>query len=159
MGLRKLRRLRIHAEPLGRAWREDDLCAEHAHELSALDRETLGHGDDQRIPLGGTDHGEADAGIAARRLDNGLAGSQGTAPFRLLDDADCQPVLDRCGGVEEFGLHIDLDIFRSDIVDADTGCVADRIDHAVKQPALPICRTDSVWIRHCLAPMAAHALH
>ena len=66
-------RLVDHAGAALRGRGEDDLGAEEAHQLAALDGEGLGHGDDERIALGGADHGEADAGVAAGRLDDGLA--------------------------------------------------------------------------------------
>src|SRR4029453_498117 len=68
VGLGELDRLLVHAEALGRARREHDLGAQHAHQLAALDREAVGHGDHQRIALLGAHHGEPDAGVAAGRL-------------------------------------------------------------------------------------------
>ena len=63
-----------HAALGGR--RQHDLGAEEAHQLAALDAEALGHRDDQRIALLRADHREPDAGVAAGRLDHGLAGLQ-----------------------------------------------------------------------------------
>jgi hypothetical protein len=52
------------------------LGAEEAHQPAPLDAELLGHRHDQRIALLGAHHGKADAGVAAGRLDHGLAGLQ-----------------------------------------------------------------------------------
>ena len=72
--LGQLDRLVHHAEAALGGGREHHLGAEEAHQLAALDAERFGHGDDQRIALRGAHHGEADAGVAAGRLDHGLAG-------------------------------------------------------------------------------------
>ena len=66
-------RLGEHARPFFRGGRQDDSGTEKAHQLASLDAKVLGHGDDQRITLLGADHGEADAGVPAGRLDHGLA--------------------------------------------------------------------------------------
>ena len=95
VGLGQFHGLAVHAEALLGARRQHHLGAQHAHQLAALDREAVGHGDDQRIALLGADHGEADAGVAAGRLDHGLAGLQRAAALGLLDDVERQPVLDR----------------------------------------------------------------
>ena len=41
--------LLVHTEAFERARREDDLRAEHSHELASLDGETVSHGDYERI--------------------------------------------------------------------------------------------------------------
>jgi len=91
---------------LGRG-RQQHLGAEHAHDLAALDREGLDHDRDERIALGGADHGEGDAGIARGGLDHGLAGLEHTARFRVLDDRNRQAVLDRRAGIEELAFDVD----------------------------------------------------
>ena len=93
--LRELDRLLVHADALLRARRQHDLGAEHAHQLAPLDREAVRHGDDQRIALLRAHHGEADAGVAAGRLDHGLAGLQRAVALGRLDDVDREPILDR----------------------------------------------------------------
>ena len=44
---------------------QNDLGAQEAHELSALDRKALRHDTHVWVSLGGADHGEADARVAA----------------------------------------------------------------------------------------------
>src|SRR2546421_10865371 len=50
----------------------------------------LCHRDDQRIAFLRADHREADPGVAARRLDDGLAGLQIAALLGRLDDPERQ---------------------------------------------------------------------
>ena len=52
-----------HARTALRSFGQNDLGAEEAHQLAALDREVLGHGDDERISLLGADHGKPNAGV------------------------------------------------------------------------------------------------
>src|SRR6202035_1180526 len=89
-----------HAGAARGAGSDDDLGAEEAHELAALDGEGFGHGDDEGVALGGADHGEADAGVAAGGLDYGLAGLEGAGLFGVFDDAEGEAVLDGAEGVE-----------------------------------------------------------
>ena len=77
-----------HAHAAFGGRREHDLGAEEAHQPAALDAEGLGHRDDERIALLRADHGEADAGVAAGRFDDGLAGLQLAGALGVLDDAE-----------------------------------------------------------------------
>jgi hypothetical protein len=79
---------------LGRR-REHHLGAEETQQLAALDAEALGHGDHEGITLLRADHGEADAGVATGRLDDGLAGLEQSATLGVLDDGARHAVLDR----------------------------------------------------------------
>ena len=137
VGLGELLGLLDHAEALLRLRREHDLGPEHAHELAPLDREGLDHGDDQRIALGGADHGEADAGVAARRLDHGLAGLELTLALGLLDDVEGEPVLDRGRRIEELALHEHPHVRRREPVDLHDRRVADRVEDAPEELAAP----------------------
>ena len=137
VGLGQFDRLLVHAEALLGARRQHHLGAQHAHQLAALDGEAVGHGHDQRIALLRADHGKPDAGIAAGRLDHGLAGLQRAAALGLLDDVERQPVLHRSGRIEELGLHVDRRVADAEIVDPDGRRVADRIENAVEEAAAP----------------------
>ena len=130
--------LLVHAEPLRGTRRQDHFRAEEAHEPAALNREAVSHGHDEGITLGGTDHGEPDAGVAAGCLDDGLARREVAAPLGFFDDADCKAVLHRCSGIEELRLHVDADARRRQPVDTDAWRVADRIDDAVVEAAAPL---------------------
>jgi hypothetical protein len=132
MGIGELDRLLHHAEAaLGRR-RDDDLGAEEAHEPAALDAERFGHGDDERIAFGGADHGEPDAGIAAGRLDDGLAGLQLARLLRRLDDAERQAVLDRAERIEGLDLDVEVDAGRGEAVDAHHRRAPDGLEDALE---------------------------
>ena len=109
MRLGELDGLGEHAAALSRRRRQHDLRAEEAHQLAALDAEVLGHRDDERIALVRAHHREADAGVAARRLDDGLAGPQLAGALRIFDDAEREPILDRAHRIERFDLDEEID--------------------------------------------------
>ena len=52
------------------AGRQHDLGAEGLEQPAAFEAHGLGHGDDQLVAAGGTGEGQADAGVAAGRLDD-----------------------------------------------------------------------------------------
>ncbi len=136
MLLRQFLRLHDHAGGAQRGGRQDHLRAEEAHQSAALNREALGHGDHQRVALGGADHREADAGIAAGRLDHRHARFQLAGFFRRLDDAERQPVLDRSKRIEGLNLDPEIHMLWRKFVDPDHGRVANGsedvlIAHAV----------------------------
>ena len=153
--------LLIHPEAFERARREDDLGAEHAHELAPLDGEAVGHGHHERIALLRADHGEADARIAACRLDNGLAGLECAAALAFLNDVERKPVLDRSRRIEELGLGVDRPAGDAEIVDADGRRIADRVDNAVEEPAASSSRselkTGSAWATSQRHPPIDHS--
>jgi hypothetical protein len=125
VGLGQLDRLVHHPGPAGRRGGEHHLGAEKAHQLPPLHAERLRHGDDQRIPLLGAHHGEADAGVAAGGLDHGLPRLEGPAPLGVLDHAEGEAVLDRAQGVERFDLDVQVDPGRRELADLDHRRVAD----------------------------------
>src|SRR5205814_9766933 len=90
-----------------------------------------GHRHDQRIAFLGADHREADPGIAARRLDDGLAGLQVAALLGRLDDTERQPVLDRAERVERLDLDVKIDPRWREVVDANDRRVADGFENAL----------------------------
>ena len=51
---------------------EHELRTVCLHQLAALDGHGLGHGDDHLVAAGGRHRGDADAGVAARGLDDGV---------------------------------------------------------------------------------------
>jgi hypothetical protein len=69
-------RLAEHAAALLGRGRQHHARAKKAHETAALDAEILRHDHDERIALLRADHCKRDTGIAAGRLDDGLAGVQ-----------------------------------------------------------------------------------
>ena len=140
VGLGQLLGLQVHPQALGGARRQDHLGAEEAHHAAALDGERVGHRHDQRIALGGADHRQPDAGVAARRLDHRLPRLEFAAALGLLDDADREAVLDRPGRIEELGLHVQPHVLRRDAVEADARRVADGVDDAVVEASAAVGR-------------------
>ena len=132
MRLRKLDGLNHHAEgPSGRG-RQHHFGTEKAHKLAPLHAELLGHGHDERIALSRAHHGETDAGVAARCLDDRLSGLQLTRLLRGLDHAERQAVLHRSQGIECLDLDEQVDAGRRQAVDPDDGRVADRSENAAE---------------------------
>ncbi len=115
---------------LGRR-RQDDLRAQAAHDLAALDRERLGHDGNEGIALGGADHGQGDAGVAGCGLDDCLAGLQGTASLRVVDDREGQAVLDGCHGIERLDLDVHVDVRRRQPVETNNRGIADGFQNIV----------------------------
>ena len=76
----------------------------------------LGHGDDDPVAQGRAHHGQTDAGVAGRGLDNGAAGPQGPGVLRGPDDRQGDTVLDASGGLE--GLDLGQDGGRGAVGDA-----------------------------------------
>ncbi len=92
------------------AGRLDDLGAPHLEQLAALDRDVGRQHDLERVALHPAHHGQADAGVARRRLDEHLvrlARHQHPVPLGLLDQRQRHPVLDRPAGV--LALELDED--------------------------------------------------
>ena len=123
--------LREHAAALLRRRREHDLGAEEAHQLAALDAEVLGHHDDERIALLRADHREPDAGVAARGLDDRLAGLQRAASLGALDDGPRQAVLDRAHRIEGLDLDVHVHAGRRELAEPHDRRVADRLEDVV----------------------------
>mmetsp|Transcript_91806 Transcript_91806/g.264147 ORF Transcript_91806/g.264147 Transcript_91806/m.264147 type:complete len:207 (+) Transcript_91806:524-1144(+) len=96
----KLLSLLHHACAAERRRRDDNLRAEHAHDLATLHGEGSGDDGDEFVAALGADHGQCDAGVAARGLDHGAAGLQLAAGLRSFDDRQRKPILHRAQGVE-----------------------------------------------------------
>ena len=129
--LGQLDRLVEHAAALLAGRREHHPGAEKAQELPPLDAEALGHGQHQRVALLRADHRQADAGVAAGRLDHRLPRAEQAAALRILDDRQRHPVLDRAERVEGFELDVHLDAGRRQPVEAHQRGVADGLQDVV----------------------------
>jgi len=112
-------------EPFSARGRQHHFRAEKTHQAAPFDTEIFGHDDDERIALLRAHHGQADAGVAAGRLDDRLSRPQASVPFGGLDDAEREPVLDGPERIERFDFHEQIDAFRRQFVDAHHGRVAD----------------------------------
>ena len=105
-------RLVQHAGALLGRRREHHPGAEKAQQPAPLHAEVLGHRQHQRIALVRAHHRQADAGIAAGRLDHGLAGGSAPRAFGMFDDGAGHAVLDRTQRVERLELDVDVDTRR-----------------------------------------------
>ena len=81
---------------------EHHLGSVGADKPPALDAHGVGHGDDEAVAFGRAHHGEADAGIARGRFDDGVAGSDAAVGLRFVDHGQGHAVLYRAGWVEIF---------------------------------------------------------
>ena len=135
VSLGKLNALVDHAHGTFRGGRHDDLGAKEPHQLAPLDTERLRHRDHERISLGGTDHRQANSGISAGCLDDGLAGLQLSGFFGRLDDAQSQPVLDRAERVESFNLDKKIHALGRQPVDPHHRCIANRLKDSLIFPS------------------------
>src|SRR5690606_23278116 len=121
--------LREHARTLLRRRRQHDLRTEEAQQLAALDAEAFGHRHDERIAFLRADHREADAGVAARRLDDGLPGGELAGLLGALDDGARHAVLDRAHRIEGLDLDPDVDAGRRELPEPDERRTADRLEY------------------------------
>ena len=92
---------------------------EKSQQLAPFHAETLGHGHHQGITLLGTDHGEADTGVAAGGFDHCLSGFELTGALGAFDDGAGHAVFDRPHGVERLYLHVDVGARRTELVQLD----------------------------------------
>ncbi|MOA00732.1 hypothetical protein D3C78_1201050 [compost metagenome] len=97
----------LHALFLGR---EVKARAIGQHQAPALDGHAVGHDQHQLVALDGGDQGQAHAGVAAGRLDDGAAGLQAAGLFRVLDHGQRDAVLDGAARVAAFGLDPHLGV-------------------------------------------------
>ena len=112
-------------------WREIKAGAIGKHQTAALDAHALRHDQHQLIAFYRCNHGKADAGIAARRLDNRAPGQQGAACFGSFHHGKRNTVLDRSAGIGPLALHPDLMIGKQ-LGEADMRRVADRLEDVVE---------------------------
>src|ERR1700722_8752733 len=132
VGFGQFDRLFDHSDrSLGRG-RQHNLRPEKTHQPASFDAKGLSHRQDERIAFRGADHGEPDAGIAARRLDDGLAWLELSGLLRRLDHPQRQSVLDGAERIERLDLHIEIDPVRGEAVDPDDRRMSDRLQYVLK---------------------------
>src|ERR1039457_6327865 len=95
----------LHAERVGRL---DDCAAERGHELLFLDRESLGHAEDDAVPARDAHQREPDARVPGRGLDDRSARPEEALLLRVADHPDADAVLHRAAGVQELALGEDF---------------------------------------------------
>jgi len=135
----QLDRFDYHGQSAASSRRQHDLGAQEAHELTPLDTELLCHRDHQGVALAGAHHGEADAGVAACRLNDGLPWFELSRLLRRLDHAQRQAILHGPQWIECFNLDEQVHALRRQPVDAHHGCVAD-------------CPQNIIELRHAIPP-------
>ncbi len=99
------------------------------HQAAALDRHAVGHDQDDLVALDGRHHGQADAGVARGRLDDGAAGLERAGALGVFDHGQGDAVLDRAAGVAALGLDPDLVAGAEQAVDADVRRAADGLEN------------------------------
>ena len=83
------------------------LAAELADQVATLDAGGFAHENFDAVAFGGADHGEGDAGVAARAFEDDRVGAEETALLGVLDDGEGEAVFDGAAGVEELGLGVE----------------------------------------------------
>src|SRR6185369_6578897 len=96
-----------------------ELGAISEHQPAPLDAHAVGHDQDQAIALHRRDHREANAGIAAGRLDDRSAGLELAAALGVLDHRKRDAVLDRRSGIRALLLDPDLRAVTEEAVETD----------------------------------------
>ena len=120
--------------------REDELGAVALQQLAALGAHVVRHRQDQLVALHGSDHREADAGVAGRRLDDGGAGLEHAALLGVLDHRERDAVLDAAAGVAALELGDDLGAaLGHDAVEPHHRRVADEVENAGGDAATCLC--------------------
>jgi hypothetical protein len=111
---------------------EQNLRAACPEDLLPLHAGRLAHGQQQPVALDRTDHGQADARVAAGGFDHRLARFQFARPLPFLDHGQGRPVLDGATGIEVLQLGQDANL-RVGVQPPDLhqGGIADMIQDAV----------------------------
>ncbi len=137
---RKLLGFPYHSRAALGSGRENDLRTETAHDLASFDGKRIRHGRDERMPGGGADHCQRDAGITGRRLHDRLPRLQLSGFLRVIDDCEGEPILDRRHRIERFDFDVDLHVVRAHAIEAHDRCVADGLQNiVVDHPFYPCC--------------------
>ncbi len=85
-----------------RTGREDELRAKGLEQLAALHRHRVGHHQRALVALCRGHEGQADAGVAARRFDDGLPRFELARLLRFADHGDGDAIFDRGERIEGF---------------------------------------------------------
>ncbi len=105
---------------------EDQVGAEGLEDLAPLEAHRVGHGQGNGNAAGGGDEGEGDAGVAAGRLDDLLAGGEQPLFLGVPDHGGADAAFYRVGGIASLDLGEDGGpAFGSEAVEADQRSPAD----------------------------------
>lgn len=130
---------------------ELDLRTVGLADLAALDRDRIGHDDAHVVAAYRAHEGQANALVAARRLDDGgPAGCDLSASLGLEDHVVRRARLDRTADVECLELHENLRaVLVGNVPQTDEGRVAHRLEHVVVN--------HDFLLHHAAAQAACHA--
>ena len=129
----------VHALVAGR---QHDLGAEGLEQPAAFQAHGLGHGDDELVAAGGAGEGQADAGVAAGRLDDGRVLVDLAVALGGVDHGHADAVLDRPERIEALQLGDDGGLGVADhAAQPDQRRVADGLGDVVVDPAAERLRT------------------
>ncbi len=113
--------------------REDDLRAVHPEDLGALGRDVLRHHADQPVAAQLRHHGQRDAGVAAGRLEDGVAGPEPPVGLGGAHHVERGAVLDAAGRVAILELRPQPDVGRGrQPRQSDEGGASARVQEAVE---------------------------
>ena len=90
------------------AFSQNQLGTVSLHQLAALHAHGFGHDNDDLIAAGSCHAGQADAGVAGGRLNDGGILVQLAGSFGIVQHCLCNAVLDGTGGIEVFQLSQQL---------------------------------------------------
>jgi hypothetical protein len=111
----------------------DDLRAQRFLDRLLFPAHLVGHRDDEPVPLDGSHHGQAGAGVAAGRLDQRvLTGPGPPGLFQAFHHPDGDAVLHAAAGVEELALGVQLAVeVGPDVIEPDHGRVTHDLENVV----------------------------
>ena len=120
---------------LGRDGRrtDDHLGAVGLEEPDLLGGHLVAHHEDAPVAALGRDDGEADAGVAAGRLDDDAAGLQQSVALGGVDHGERRAVLRTPAGIHRLQLHQDFDaVGRRQSIESHEGCLANEVQQRVR---------------------------
>src|SRR5699024_1878709 len=105
----------------------NDGRAETRDQFLPLPAHPVGHEDRDRMPQRTSDRGKRDPGIAARRLDDRVAGREAAVTVGPLDNVERHPVLDAPGQIHLLGFRVDRsDLAATLVIDTEEWRVPDE---------------------------------
>ena len=150
-----------------RAGGEHNLRTIGGGELATLDAHGLGHGEDHLVAAGRGEHGEADAGVSARGLDDGAAGLELAGRLGRVEHVAGDAVLYGAAGVRGLVLAQDTGAVGADVlgqqrVEVDEGGGADEgLDVVGDVHGMPPCGGGALcpWLADGFGALFAWAVH
>ena len=111
--------------------RHDDASSQGLQEIDFLSAHLVRHREHRPVPLDRRDHGKAQPGVPARRLDDRSTGPQGPLRLRVLDHLLADAVLHAPSGIHHLELRQDETLHTvHDLRQLDEGRVPDGLQNA-----------------------------